>query len=89
MGIVGAAVGSIVGLVLPEPILIGVMTVVLTFIAINMAIMLKNKCKDEKAAKTATESSKKEIVMNTKIEMSSANVPSNNYVSAEEDVAKK
>ena len=70
MGIVGAAVGSIVGLVLPEPILIGVMTVVLSFIAVNMAIMLKNKCKEERNSKITNEmQTKKNNEMNTQIEM--------------------
>lgn len=90
MGIVGAAVGAIVGLVLPEPILVGVMTVVLTYISINMAIMLKNKCKAEKAAQITTAPEKKEVEMNTRIEARSEIVPSNsNDMSADEDVNKQ
>jgi len=51
MGAVGAACGAIVGLILPEPIIIGVLTVILIYIFVQMVIKHHKMRKAENAAR--------------------------------------
>lgn len=51
MGVVGATCGSIISYLLPEPILIGVLTATLVYIFITTALKLKRMCKAENEAK--------------------------------------
>jgi uncharacterized membrane protein YfcA len=51
MGVVGSACGSIVSLILPEPLIIGVLTFVLVFITISTSFKLKGMIKAESEAK--------------------------------------
>lgn len=48
MGSVGAAVGAIVSLVMPEPITIGIMTAVLIAITIYTIVQVTKMCREER-----------------------------------------
>lgn len=50
MGAVGAAIGAIVGLILPEPIIIGVLTVILSYIFVQTARKLNKMRTAERLA---------------------------------------